>query len=172
MPKDPDKPEEKDPEKKEPEDLDYDNADLDEELEEISSELPVDKREKLKRIIHVKSTSYSGPLPHPQMLLDYDDILPGGAERIFTQFEEQGRHRRKQEDRLVKSQTKESNRGQIMAFTLAIIFALLSFIAAIYGHTWYASIVGGSTLISLVVAFLGGKKTQNKDLEDKEISSE
>lgn len=49
----------------------------------------------------VRAELYVGPLPPPEMMREYEDILPGASERIFVQFEEQGRHRRRIEaDRL------------------------------------------------------------------------
>jgi hypothetical protein len=47
--------------------------------------------------------TYSGPLPHPEVLEHYDRIVPGGAERIFTQFESQAKHRQSIESRVIRS---------------------------------------------------------------------
>ena len=45
-------------------------------------------------VISQISQSFSGPLPPPQVLASYDQILPGCAERIIKMAEEQGLHRR------------------------------------------------------------------------------
>lgn len=42
----------------------------------------------------VVAASYEGPLPHPQILRQYDDLLPGLANRIVKMVEEEGIHRR------------------------------------------------------------------------------
>ncbi|MBX9844174.1 MAG: DUF2335 domain-containing protein [Xanthobacteraceae bacterium] len=39
-------------------------------------------------------TSWSGPLPHPATLQAFDEVVRGGAERIFRQFEIEAEHRR------------------------------------------------------------------------------
>jgi hypothetical protein len=44
-------------------------------------------------ISKVETTSFQGPLPHPQILSQYDQIVPGSAERIISQWESQSRHR-------------------------------------------------------------------------------
>lgn len=36
--------------------------------------------------------SFSGPIPHPQHLAEYDNILPGSADRILTMAEENLSH--------------------------------------------------------------------------------
>lgn len=39
-------------------------------------------------------SEFSGPLPHPEILARYEEILPGAATRIFEMAEEQAIHRR------------------------------------------------------------------------------
>lgn len=39
--------------------------------------------------------AFSGPLPPPEVLRGYNDVLPGAAERIFTMAEAQAEHRRR-----------------------------------------------------------------------------
>lgn len=39
-------------------------------------------------------SEFSGPLPHPEILAKYEDILPGAATRILEMAEEQANHRR------------------------------------------------------------------------------
>ncbi len=66
----------------------------------------------------VRVARYSGPLPPPSLLQDYEDILPGSAERIFNQFEKQGGHRRKLENRVVWYNVFSGTVGQVMGFLL------------------------------------------------------
>ena len=40
---------------------------------------------------------FVGPLPHPEILAQYEEVLPSAAERIFTNVESQSAHRRKVE---------------------------------------------------------------------------
>ena len=40
---------------------------------------------------HVKMSS--GPMPSPEVLEDYDKIVPGAAERILVTFEKETEHR-------------------------------------------------------------------------------
>lgn len=37
---------------------------------------------------------FEGPIPHPQILKKYNDIVPDGANRIFGEFEAESKHRR------------------------------------------------------------------------------
>jgi uncharacterized membrane protein len=111
--------------------------------------------------------SYSGPLPHPAILKGYNDVVPGSADRIITQFEEQGRHRRKQESRVITHNLFSSTLGQVLAFVLFMTLAV--------GGGWLiytgkslegsAAIVGG--IGAAIWALHGARKEKQKDLTEK-----
>ena len=52
-----------------------------------------------------RATFHSGPLPSPDVLQKYDQVLPGLAERIMRLTENQHRHRQAIETRIVKTLT-------------------------------------------------------------------
>ncbi|MCM0752003.1 hypothetical protein DEA98_14120 [Brucella pseudogrignonensis] len=47
--------------------------------------------------VSVEQSSWSGPLPAPSDMMKYDQIVSNGAERIFTAWEEESKHRRELE---------------------------------------------------------------------------
>lgn len=64
--------------------------------------------------------SWSGPLPPPSILKQYDLVSPGFAERIFNDFEQQTRHRQELERQIVNSRIQSSKYGQIFAFLIGL----------------------------------------------------
>lgn len=67
----------------------------------------------------------TGPLPHPELLKGYNEIISDGAERIMKMAEKEQQHRFENDDAKIncaKSEIKLIERGQIMAFILCIIF--------------------------------------------------
>jgi Predicted membrane protein (DUF2335) len=48
------------------------------------------------------SESFAGPLPPPALLAEYEQALPGLAERIVAMAENEGNHRRAMEKRLIR----------------------------------------------------------------------
>ena len=58
------------------------------------------------------TTSWRGPLPPPAVLRQYDDVLPGSAERIMRMMEEQASHRFQAENRRIQI---EERRVQVEA---------------------------------------------------------
>lgn len=73
---------------------------------------------KTTRKLFMQLQSYAGPIPPPDLLGHYEQVCPGSANRILGQFEEQGRHRRKIENRVVWNNVVGSLLGQITGFIL------------------------------------------------------
>jgi uncharacterized membrane protein len=69
--------------------------------------------------------------PPPAMLAAYEQILPGSARRFFELAEMQSEHRRSLETKMVERSLNRQDRGQIMAFVLALI-AILGGIAMVF----------------------------------------
>lgn len=123
-----------------------------------------------KTLVH-QSVFHRGPLPAPETLKKYDEIIPHGAERIMAMAEKQQEHRIEMEKIVISAQVRESNKGQYFAFTIGITGLFLGFICIILGQGVYGIIFIGGTLVSLVSIFIVGKKNITKDLESKRHNS-
>lgn len=135
-------------------------------------DIPKDKKEKIIRAvlgIYIrKSSSFSGPIPPPELLKGYNEVVKDGAERIFIMAEKQSNHRMQLEDHAIKEELKQSRLGQVFGFILGIVGLVLAAILAILDHEAIAGIFGTTTIVGLVTVFVLGKKAQKKDLEDKD----
>src|ERR1700733_12152413 len=60
--------------------------------------------------------SYSGPIPPPEMLKEYDAIVPGSAGRILDTFHNQSHHRIELENKVINSDISRSNWGLATGF--------------------------------------------------------
>ena len=89
--------------------------------------------------------SFSGPLPHPDLLIEYNNAVPDAAERILRMAETQAAHRQDIERRVVRSNTLNQAMGTIFAF-LTIIGALAS----------------------LVTVFIKGRSAQDRERREKQ----
>jgi uncharacterized membrane protein len=105
---------------------------------------------------------HEGPIPHPQLLSGYEQLVPGAAQRIMDWAERDLEHNRAMETTLVQVVSAERKRGQYCA----VVVCLLAFSAASYcayvGATTAAAIIGGTTVVSLVIAFLGSRQAAKK----------
>jgi len=100
---------------------------------------------------------FSGPLPPPEILKQYDQIVPGSAKIIIEDFKAQGAHRRALETKIIPVAYDQSSRGQIFALIIGILGLGSAVFTAYLGETIVACLLGGGTLVSLVLAFLKGK---------------
>ncbi len=65
------------------------------------------------------STVFTGPLPPPQILAQYEQLSPGFANRVFEFAEKQQKHRFELEEYAIPESIKISKLGQIFAFIIA-----------------------------------------------------
>jgi uncharacterized membrane protein len=111
--------------------------------------------------------THVGPLPDPETLSEYSAIIPNGAERIMQMAEKQLDHRMKMENKVVRGQMLQSNIGQILAFLIGIAALSASTYCIVNGYEWSGSILGIGGLTGLVTAFIKGRSSQEKNLEEK-----
>ena len=86
----------------------------------------------------------------------------------MSMAENQSNHRMTIEKTAIKRQFNQSGIGQVFALIIAIIALLISWDLASKGHDEVASIIGGTTVVGLVSAFIYGKRKQKKDLGEKD----
>ncbi|HAS84835.1 MAG TPA: hypothetical protein DCS23_02030 [Candidatus Yonathbacteria bacterium] len=111
--------------------------------------------------------SFSGPLPHPDILRKFEEVVPGSAERIIKMAEDQSAHRKDLEQKVISSDIARSKWGQILGFVIAVAGLVVSAIISIYGNAIAGGIIGVGTLASLVGVFMYGSTTRSKEREVK-----
>lgn len=134
-----------------------------EEVEELLSELPEPQQKAVKAVlIGVYSQRiWRGPLPPPDILRDYNNAFPNGAERIFIETQKQTAHRMELEKIAIPAELSQSKRGQDYGLIIALSFLLASFVLIILGHSVAGTIIGSIDLVALVTVFVLGRYTQN-----------
>lgn len=93
-------------------------------------------------------TQFSGPLPPPEELAKYEQILPGSAERLIAMVEHQSSHRMKLESFVIERQQTQSSLGQGLGFVIALCFLIGSVYTTVEGFPWVGGVLGGTTIIS------------------------
>lgn len=106
---------------------------------------------------------HAGPLPAPQTLKAYNDIVPGAAESIIESFLEQGKHRREMERKNYELDNKylgasidDSERGSWFAFILCALALFIGAYVAVNGAQWAGGAISVTGLGGLVYAFKSG----------------
>lgn len=137
------------------------------------SGIPATKKEQLVgRLteVFVEHNFFMGPIPPPALMRQYGEIIPNGAERIMSQAERQSAHRQKLENRVVSHGIAQGYVGQTLAAIVAGAFLVAAYKLGMAGHDVLAGILGGSTVVALVTAFIIGRSKQGHDLADKRRS--
>lgn len=109
-----------------------------------------------------QSVSYQGPIPHPRILADYENVLPGAADRIIKMAEREQEHRHEFDAKCQASDSRDSLLGILFA-----LFISLSTVGAgiliIFNVPSIRGIISGSVLsLSGLAAVVGSflKHTQ------------
>ena len=105
------------------------------------------------------------------MLREYDELLPGAADRILKMAEIQQAHRQSLEKEAVGSEIARSKRGMLFGFLVAMGGITAGVLIALLGATDAARITGGSvtgvTLLGMVSTFVYATGEKRKERTDK-----
>lgn len=134
---------------------------------QLFGDIPKEKRAEMLRAVISITKIHSGPLPPLELIQGYEEIYPGSAKLIFEIFQKQSQHRIKMEDTVVTSNQKQSGRGQIFAFIIAILFLGVAAWVTISGHDAVGGLLGTVDLLGLVAIFITGKRQQATNLQQK-----
>jgi uncharacterized membrane protein len=133
---------------------------------QIFQGVPVKKKEEILKSISVtmiQERSHSGPLPDADTLIQYNSVIPDGADRIMKMAEKQQEHRMNLESTVILSQSKQSNLGQWFGLIIGLVGIGCGTFLAYCGETTVGGIIAGGTVVSLVSVFVIGKKLQKSD---------
>jgi uncharacterized membrane protein len=118
-------------------------------------------------VVQLQAASFSGPLPLPSLLAQYNEIIPNGAERIMIMAERQSAHRERLEARVVDGNVANQTRGSYFAFVIAMVALMGGFFLIHEGK----SAEGLSTIITsvsgLVGVFVYAKVDQRRERTEK-----
>jgi uncharacterized membrane protein len=121
-------------------------------------------------------SEFSGPLPHPEILAQYEEILPGAATRIFEMAEEQAHHRRAMEKNSLNLAGRDAMLGILFGFILASMGIIGGILIIILNPNSVGSLItgsalSGSSLLGVVRIFVIGSKDKESENQNNSDSS-
>lgn len=116
--------------------------------------------------IEVTST-WSGPIPPPDALRTFNEIVPGSAERIFVMAERQLDHRMRMEETVVRGDSRRSYLGLIAGFMLSVAIIAGGVILVVNGHDWAGGLLVVVNILGLAGAFVYGTHSRRAERERK-----
>lgn len=114
------------------------------------------QRPPLLREAHIEEHRYSGPIPNPALLKEFDNVLPGCAERIIRMAEEQATHRQLLERTVIIGDSRRANQGLWVGGAVAVLFLAGAVFLIYNGHDAAGATLGTMDLASVVGIFIYG----------------
>ena len=108
-------------------------------------------------VIVQRTQSWSGPLPPPGILAEYEALVPGSAKDIISWVGDESKHRRGLESQALSEFTAADKRGTRFGFTLALLFGGGAFYLMATGAGLAGFGVFFVELTALVSVFLLGR---------------
>ena len=131
--------------------------------------------------IQATQTTFTGPMPPPELLRQYDAVVLGAAERILVMAEKEAQHRQAQESQAlnanVQAQKQQLNIteqqtkatfwsdaiGQVCGFIVSLICIAGAVYLALNGQPWVAGLLAGLPLAAIIRAFRERPKALQKN---------
>jgi len=110
--------------------------------------------ERISRLV-AQQTTFTGPVPHPELFRKYGEVVPDAPDRILKQFELDSGHAREIADKAIEAQKADIRRAQWMAWSLVMAGFVASTVLAIFNQPWVAGVIAGTTLMGVLTAYLG-----------------
>ena len=111
-----------------------------------------------KHIIATKH--YSGPIPDPESLAKYNQVIPGAAERILNMAENEAKNRHKREEMMTKTFMLTTILGIVFAFSSVILICGLVFYAISHGFGAEAATIAVGAIASVAGVFIFFKRAK------------
>lgn len=142
------------------------------ELQELRRAEARELQERQARFVAAQLSYWSGPTPSPDVLREYNEIVPGSAERIIAMAERQAEHRQNLETMAVKGGTGRAYLGSVFGFIIGMTAVLGGLYLAVNGQELggYAVMLG--TVATLAGVFVYGRKSAQREITKKNPGQE
>lgn len=119
------------------------------------------------RRVTASISAFQGPLPPPELLEQYNRIIPNGADRIVTMAESQLRHRQSLESAVVHSNIKSESRGQLFALILGLVAIIGGIGLVAFNKSAQGLVAIITAFVALAGVFVYGRWQQQREREQK-----
>jgi uncharacterized membrane protein len=128
---------------------------------------PDSNRRLVSRKIEKIEQHFSGPLPPPEILASYEQIVPGSAEQIINVAIKQSDHRMNLETTVVEGDSNRAYLGVIFAFIISLAVLGVSYVLVTAGQVVAGTILGVIDLATLAGVFIYGTNSRKKERTKK-----
>lgn len=123
------------------------------------------------QIIREQTVNWEGPIPPPQAIEAYERLVPGSAQIMWNNFDEQSQHRRELEKKVVVASEDRANRGQYIAAVLIVLAIVAGVVIALAANAYVGGAVVLGSIVSGAAIYIAGGKAQMQDPSQEETQS-
>lgn len=123
------------------------------------------------RQITATASTFEGPIPPPDVLQQYNSIIPNAAERIIRMAEKQSDHRMDLEKKVVYSNIKKSYVSMGLATSIALYGLYIAKEIAINGNPAMATAIIALDIGGLISVAIYNVRTQKAERNKRQESS-
>jgi len=118
-------------------------------------------------IAKLNSQHFSGPLPPPEILVQYNQAVPDAANRIIKLAESQSDHRQSLETQAIASDIKNARLGLHYGLIIGLAAIAGGVVCTLLGYELGGGIIGGTGITGLVGVFVYGSNQRRKEREGR-----
>lgn len=115
----------------------------------------------------VQMSRFSGPIPSPEVLAKYEEVIYGLADKLIDRFEKQSDHRMELEKKVTDADILQSRMGLIFGAVIAMSFLWCSYHLVMSGHDVAGGTLGASSIGGIITTFVVGSKKRQVERETK-----
>jgi uncharacterized membrane protein len=130
------------------------------------------------RVSHT-ATSFAGPIPPPEYLERYDQIMPGSAKILIDAFDRESRHRQELEKTAQNANIATQQKQQVMlaerdkavfvsdvigqacGISLSVVCVAGAIFLAANGHDWVAGALAAIPTAAVIQAFFAKRRVEH-----------
>ena len=113
-----------------------------------------------------------GPIPSPENLAKYNEIVPDAANRILKMAESQASHRQNLESYVVKTNAQRAYLGVACAFIICMTTTLCGFYLVLKGFSIAGTVFTGLGLSGLAATFIHGTQSQKEERQRRDAANQ
>ncbi|WP_259717307.1 DUF2335 domain-containing protein [Weissella confusa] len=145
--------------------FDLNEENIDGELIDKIESLPESAKAELSATLEM----YSGPIPHPKILKEFNEIVPGSAKQIIKNGVQESKHRRGLENVRTYGKMGLSYILLVFYYLLLLTFMYGSYKLIMTGHPWLGGGGGFTSFIGMLIPISNSieKLTDKDDYKSK-----
>ena len=119
-----------------------------------------ESKEELEKLLIAVYQEFAGPIPPPSMMEQYEETLPGSADRILKMAENQSEHRQWIQKKKLSFSNREVPLGQVLGFAIGVIAIITGGYTALNGAPISGGFIGTAGVVGLVSVFVIGSNSK------------